>query len=172
MRVYSSLQVLTPLSGADLLWLAALPGISEELLFRGALIPALSPDWCANCCTAICRHRDDQASLLPVLEPSLDHPDLSLLMPFSVVLFTVSCTKSCRRGVLAAGAVFGLLHNSGGRNLAFAGWAAVVGSVYGAVYLQTGDIGVPMGAHVLANLAGAVLWLSAQKKAGRERRVN
>jgi len=40
------LQVLTPLSWPDLLWVAALPGISEELLFRGALIPALFPDWC------------------------------------------------------------------------------------------------------------------------------
>ncbi len=39
------LQVLTPLSWPDLLWVAALPGISEELLFRGALIPALFPDW-------------------------------------------------------------------------------------------------------------------------------
>lgn len=38
-------QVLTPLAWYDLLWVAALPGISEELLFRGALIPALSPDW-------------------------------------------------------------------------------------------------------------------------------
>jgi len=40
-------QVLTPLAWYDLLWVAALPGISEELLFRGALIPALSPDWWA-----------------------------------------------------------------------------------------------------------------------------
>ena len=39
-------QVLTPLSWPDLLWVAALPGLSEELLFRGALIPALFPDWC------------------------------------------------------------------------------------------------------------------------------
>lgn len=39
------LQVLSPLAPYDLLWVAALPGISEEVLFRGALIPALSPDW-------------------------------------------------------------------------------------------------------------------------------
>ena len=42
----TSAQVLTPLSWPDLLWVAALPGVSEELLFRGALIPALFPDWC------------------------------------------------------------------------------------------------------------------------------
>ena len=44
----ASSQVLTPLSWPDLLWVAALPGISEELLFRGALIPALFPDWCVT----------------------------------------------------------------------------------------------------------------------------
>ena len=40
-------QVLTRLSPLDLLWVAAVPGISEEFLFRGALIPATFPDWCA-----------------------------------------------------------------------------------------------------------------------------
>jgi membrane protease YdiL (CAAX protease family) len=44
--------VLSPLAPYDLLWLAALPAISEELLFRGALIPALSPDWCV--CGGVC----------------------------------------------------------------------------------------------------------------------
>lgn len=38
-------QVLGPLGAADLLWVAALPAVSEELLFRGALIPAVYPDW-------------------------------------------------------------------------------------------------------------------------------
>jgi uncharacterized protein len=65
--------------------------------------------------------------------------------------------------VLLAGAAFGVLHNSGGRNWAFAAWAAAVGVVYGAVYLLTGDIAVPAGAHSLANLAGAVLWLQFRK---------
>ena len=62
-----------------------------------------------------------------------------------------------------AGAAFGVLHNSGGRNWAFAAWAAAVGCIYGAIYLQTGDISVPIGAHTLANLAGAVLWLQFRK---------
>ena len=39
--------MLTRLSALDLLWVAAVPGISEEFLFRGALIPATFPDWCA-----------------------------------------------------------------------------------------------------------------------------
>lgn len=38
-------QILAPLQWYDLIWVAALPGISEELLFRGALIPAVLPDW-------------------------------------------------------------------------------------------------------------------------------
>lgn len=40
----SNTQVLGNLTPLDLLWVAVLPGISEELLFRGALIPVISPD--------------------------------------------------------------------------------------------------------------------------------
>ncbi len=42
----SNQQVLQNLAPFDLLWVSFLPGISEELLFRGALIPSLYPDWC------------------------------------------------------------------------------------------------------------------------------
>ena len=42
-----------------------------------------------------------------------------------------------RRGVLIAGGAFGLLHNNGGRNWAFAAWASAVGVVYGAAFLYT-----------------------------------
>jgi membrane protease YdiL (CAAX protease family) len=62
------------------------------------------------------------------------------------------------RGAVAAGLVFGLLHNSGGRNLAFAAWASMVGVVYGAAFLVTSNIWVPAGAHVLANFASAAAW--------------
>lgn len=41
----SNKQVLTPLQPADLAVVAFLPGIAEESLFRGALIPGLFPDW-------------------------------------------------------------------------------------------------------------------------------
>ena len=146
------MQVLTPLQWPDLLWLAALPGISEELLFRGALIPAISPDWCA---------RPPNYTFLPHRCLCSPGHDLSI-PPARLVLWRSWSSKRsrllCRQGVLLAGAVFGVLHNSGGRNLAFAAWATAVGTVYGAAYLQTGDIAVPAGAHVLANLAGAVIW--------------
>ena len=43
--ICSAVQVLANLSCADLLWVSFLPGFSEELLFRGALIPALGAEW-------------------------------------------------------------------------------------------------------------------------------
>lgn len=42
----SILQVLQGLAPLDLLWVSFLPGFSEELLFSGALVPALGADWC------------------------------------------------------------------------------------------------------------------------------
>ena len=71
---------------------------------------------------------------------------------------------ACRRGALFAGVGFGLLHNSGGRNWAFAGWASAVGVLYGAAFVATQDIFVPMGAHSLANMASGALWLQAQRQ--------
>eukprot|EP00271_Cylindrocystis_brebissonii_P002191 TRINITY_DN1258_c0_g1_i2.p1 TRINITY_DN1258_c0_g1~~TRINITY_DN1258_c0_g1_i2.p1 ORF type:complete len:383 (+),score=77.56 TRINITY_DN1258_c0_g1_i2:263-1411(+) len=41
----SNQQVLPRLAWADLLWVGALPGLGEELLFRGALLPLVAPDW-------------------------------------------------------------------------------------------------------------------------------
>ncbi|GLC34690.1 hypothetical protein PLESTB_001234400 [Pleodorina starrii] len=103
----SNRQILTPLGPFDILLVAAASGIPEELLFRGALLPATFPDW---------------------------------------------------RGVLLAAALFGALHNSGGRNPAFAAWAAAVGGVYGAAFVVTGNVWVPAAAHVAANAASAFIW--------------
>eukprot|EP00884_Botryococcus_braunii_P000838 jgi/Botrbrau1/10755/Bobra.180_2s0020.1 len=102
-------QVLPNLSAADIVYVSAASGISEELLFRGALLPLLAPDW---------------------------------------------------RGVVISGLLFGALHVNGGRNLAFAAWAGVVGGLYGAAFLATHDIWVPAVAHSLANVASAAIWLS------------
>ncbi|GFR40052.1 hypothetical protein Agub_g590 [Astrephomene gubernaculifera] len=111
----SNRQVLTPLGPASILLVALASGLPEELLFRGALLPATFPDW---------------------------------------------------RGVLLAAALFGALHNSGGRNPAFALWAGAVGALYGAAFLATGNVWVPAAAHVTANAASALLW-----KAGWEPRL-
>ena len=64
--------------------------------------------------------------------------------------------------MLLSGVGFGLLHKSGGRNLAFAAWASLVGILYGGAFLYTQDIFVPMVAHSLANAAAGVLWQQGQ----------
>lgn len=66
--------------------------------------------------------------------------------------------------MLFSGAVFGLLHNSGGRNWQFAVWAGAVGTLYGAAFISTHDVLVPIVAHSMANLAGGLLWLNGQNK--------
>ena len=65
------------------------------------------------------------------------------------------------RGVSIAAAVFGVLHISGGRSVAFAAWATAVGLGYGALAVGLRDGSAPMIAHVLANAAGALLWRAA-----------
>lgn len=117
----SNKQTLTVLSPMDTVVICCAAGLSEELLFRGALIPATAPDW---------------------------------------------------RGLLISAVVFGALHNSGGRNLAFAAWAGAVGLVYGAVYLVTQDIWVPVGAHALANMGSAVLFWDKYNKAQPQQEVD
>ncbi|KXZ43260.1 hypothetical protein GPECTOR_96g726 [Gonium pectorale] len=103
----SNQQVLTNLGPLDIVLVALVSGIPEELLFRGAIVPATFPDW---------------------------------------------------RGAAIAAVIFGALHNSGGRNPAFAVWAGAVGGVYGAAFLCTGNIWVPAAAHVAANAASAFVW--------------
>jgi membrane protease YdiL (CAAX protease family) len=144
------LQVLSPLAPADLLWVAVLPAASEELLFRGALIPAISPDWwvwsnaCARQYSSWCfRVRGFCCGVL------------------------MCCHFVCRRGALIAGVVFGLLHTSGGRNAAFAAWASAVGCTYGAAFLYTSNIYVPVLAHSLANVAAGALWMEQNSSSSR-----
>lgn len=100
-------QVLGPLGWLDIALVALASGVPEELLFRGAIIPASFPDW---------------------------------------------------RGVLVSGVIFGVLHNSGGRNAAFAAWAGAVGCAYGGAFLLTHNIWVPAAAHVISNFASAAVW--------------
>jgi uncharacterized protein len=46
--------VVKPLAWPDLLWLGLLPGLSEELLFRGVMLPAFGQNWegilISSCC--------------------------------------------------------------------------------------------------------------------------
>ena len=63
--------------------------------------------------------------------------------------------------MLIAGAAFGVLHTSGGRNPAFAAWASAVGCAYGALFLATGSVACPALAHTAANVVSAALWKAA-----------
>jgi uncharacterized protein len=43
-----------PLAWPDLLWLGLLPGLSEELLFRGVILPSIGYDWLGVLLSAVC----------------------------------------------------------------------------------------------------------------------
>jgi membrane protease YdiL (CAAX protease family) len=70
------------------------------------------------------------------------------------------------RGALLSGAIFGILHNNGGRNLAFAAWASAVGALYGGLFVYTHNIWVPITAHAAANFCSAAVWKSNRQGNG------
>jgi membrane protease YdiL (CAAX protease family) len=99
--------VLTPLQLPDLIWLGLLPGLSEELLFRGVMLPALG----------------------------LDLP-------------SVAVSSLC----------FGVLHLSGSQQWPYVIWATTVGLLLGYSALVTGNLLVPIVAHILTNLISSYFW--------------
>jgi uncharacterized protein len=99
--------VLKPLLWPDLIWLGLLPGLSEELLFRGVMLPALGLDTSALILSSLC---------------------------------------------------FGILHMSGWEQWPYAIWATVVGLLLGFCALSTGNLLVPIVAHIVTNLVSSLLW--------------
>ncbi|HEY9852540.1 MAG TPA: CPBP family intramembrane glutamic endopeptidase [Leptolyngbyaceae cyanobacterium] len=99
--------VLKPLLWPDLIWLGLLPGLSEELLFRGVMLPALG--------------------------------------------FNIS-------GLIVSSICFGVLHLSGLQQWPYAIWATLVGLVLGYSALATGNLLVPIVAHVVTNLVSSLIW--------------
>ena len=99
--------VIKPLVWPDLIWLGLLPGLSEELLFRGVMLPALGFD------------------LVAVIFSSL---------------------------------VFGVLHLSGVQQWPYVVWATIVGFALGYSALVTGNLAVPIIAHIITNVASSSLW--------------
>lgn len=99
--------ILTPLVWPDVLWLGLLPGISEELLFRGVMLPALGADWIALIVSSLC---------------------------------------------------FGLLHMSDLRQWPYMIWATCVGALLGYSALATGNLLVPVVAHVFTNMVSSFVW--------------
>jgi uncharacterized protein len=109
--------VLKPLALPDLIWLGLLPGLSEELLFRGVMLPALGLDHLAVVVSSLC---------------------------------------------------FGILHLSGSQQWPYVIWATIVGMMLAYSALVTGNLLVPIAAHITTNLISSYMWkfgqLSASKK--------
>ncbi len=84
-----------------------LPGLSEELLFRGVMIPALGYDWFA---------------------------------------------------LIASSVLFGVLHLNNVQNWHYVVWAIVIGFVLGYSAFITGNLLVPITAHVLTNFCSSIIW--------------
>ena len=99
--------VIKPLIWPDLIWLGLLPGLSEELLFRGVMLPALG------------------------------------LNIFAVIVSSI---------------IFGVLHLSGAGQWPYVVWATIVGFALGYTALITGNLFVPILAHVITNLVSSALW--------------
>lgn len=99
--------VLKPLQWPDLLWLGLLPGLSEELLFRGVMLPAIGLNWL---------------------------------------------------GILVSGASFGVLHMSGIQQWTYVVWATVIGIILAIGAVATGNLLVPVVAHIVTNLVSSALW--------------
>lgn len=99
--------VLKPLLVPDLLWLGLLPGLSEELLFRGVMLPEFGLDFV---------------------------------------------------GVLLSSLCFGVLHMSNLKQWSYVVWASIVGIALGMSAAWTGNLLVPIVAHVLTNLISGAIW--------------
>ena len=99
--------VIKPLIWTDLIWLGLLPGLSEELLFRGVMLPALGLNLTA---------------------------------------------------VFISSILFGVLHLSGNGQWPYVLWAGIVGFALGYCALVTGNLVVPVVAHITTNLVSGLLW--------------
>ncbi len=99
--------VIRPLLWPDLLWLGLLPGLSEELLFRGVMLPALG------------------LNLTAVIISSL---------------------------------LFGILHLSVAGQWPYVVWATIVGFALGYIALITGNLLIPIAAHIITNWVSSCLW--------------
>ncbi|MGB3295737.1 MAG: CPBP family intramembrane glutamic endopeptidase [Phormidesmis sp.] len=99
--------VLAPLIPLDSIWLGLLPGMSEELLFRGVMLPAIG----------------------------------------------LNAT-----GLVLSSLCFGVLHMSGRGQWPYAVWASVVGLMLGGSALITGNLLVPVVAHIVTNFVSSLWW--------------
>ena len=88
-----------------------LPGLSEELLFRGVMLPEFGLDW---------------------------------------------------GGILLSSLCFGALHMTNWQHWAYVVWATLIGTVFAWSAVVTGNLLVPIVAHVLTNWISAIVWKTRQ----------
>lgn len=105
--------VLAPLALSDAIWIGLLPGMSEELLFRGVMLPAIGLNM---------------------------------------------------TGLLVSSACFGVLHMSSQQQWPYAIWASVIGVVLGLSALMTGNLLVPIAAHVTTNFVSSLFWQYSRRR--------
>ena len=99
--------VLQPLALPDTIWLGLLPGLSEELLFRGVMLPALGLD------------------------------------PLGIALSSLC---------------FGVLHMSNIQQWPYAVWATLVGAILAVTMVETGNLLIPIVAHITTNFVSGLTW--------------
>ena len=91
----------------DQVWLGLLPGLSEELLFRGVMLPALGLD------------------------------------PIGIVLSSLC---------------FGVLHMTNLQQWPYAVWATIVGMILAFTMVETGNLLIPIIAHITTNFVSGLSW--------------
>jgi uncharacterized protein len=99
--------VLKPLAIPDTIWLGLLPGLSEELLFRGVMLPAIGLD------------------------------------PIGIVLSSLC---------------FGVLHMTNIQQWPYAVWATFVGIILALTMVETGNLFIPIVAHITTNFISGLTW--------------
>lgn len=109
--------VIKPLVLPDLIWLGLLPGLSEELLFRGVMLSALGLNLAA---------------------------------------------------VIVSSLLFGVLHLSGAGQWPYVVWATIVGFALGYSALLTGNLLIPIIAHITTNLVSSILWKATHPQTSQE----
>lgn len=108
--------VLKPLLLPDLIWLGLLPGLSEEFLFRGVMLPEFGLDL---------------------------------------------------GGVLLSSLCFGAMHLSTLKQWAYVAWAMLIGVLLGLSAKWTGNLLVPIVAHVFTNVLSGVVWKWRERLIGQ-----
>ncbi len=99
--------ILKPLLWPDLIWLGLLPGLSEELLFRGVMLSAFGLNWIA---------------------------------------------------LIVSSIAFGVAHFSGSGQWPYVVWATIVGLGLGYSAIATGNLLIPIVAHIITNCLSSSLW--------------